>query len=72
MKGSKKFYLGQRVNPQLSKPYFNAYGKLTIAEMKQRSKCSYGSIYMESFETEAEYLSKIESLRNEGYNINIY
>lgn len=60
----KKFYLGERTNPQLKKPYYKAYGKLTKREAEKKEDCLYGSMLLMSFEKEDEYLAKIEELKN--------
>ena len=65
---TKLFYIGTRYNPQLSKPYYRAYGQLTIKESKAKEDCVYGSMYLTGY-TKEEYLAKLESLKAEGYNV---
>lgn len=67
----KFYYIGERFNPQLSRSYFVAYGKLTKKEVKNIENCSYGSMYLTPYSTEAEYNAKIESLKSEGKSVNI-
>lgn len=63
---NKKYYLGERINPQLSKSYWKKYGALNKAEAKKKEKCSYGSMYLSEFETEEAYLNKIAELENKN------
>lgn len=65
----KKFYIGERINPQLKKPYFKAFWKLTRKEVKAKENCVYGSMKLISFENKEEYIEKINTLRKEGFNI---
>jgi len=69
MKNTKKFYLGCRTNPQLIKPYYKMYGQLSVTAAKKKEKAVYGSMRLESFETEQEYNAKIESLKEAGYHV---
>lgn len=62
------FYIGKRFNPQLSQPYFKAYGKLTKKDAKVYSKPSYGTMLLTGYEKEEEYLQAIEEIKSEGYN----
>lgn len=63
------FYIGERSNPQLSRPYYVAMGKLTKKESKARSNPVYGSMRLTGYSTEAEYAAALESLREEGKTI---
>jgi hypothetical protein len=65
-----KYYIGQRNNPQLPKPYYILCGKLTDEEVNAMSDPTYGSIELTSYITEQEYNDKINQLRLEGYYIN--
>ena len=64
-----KWYIGKRVNPQLSNPYFRAYGQLTKAQAKQKEDTLYGEMYVTAYDTEAEYLEVLDKLSRDGYNI---
>lgn len=69
MKSNKKFYIGERQNPQLSKSYYNAYGQLSKTEAKNKEKCSYGSMYLTSFDTEELYNNRINELKSQGFKV---
>ena len=60
------FYIGERSNPQLSKPYYVAMGKLTKKEAASRAKPVYGSMRLTGYATEAEYTASLEALKGDG------
>ena len=64
-----KYYIGRRDNPQLSKPYYKAYGQLTKKEAKAKEECSYGSMILESFDTIEECGKRLDELRANGFSI---
>ena len=66
MKGKKKFYIGQRHNPQFKEPYYKEYGQLSKAEAKKKENCLYGSMYLTSFETKEEYENVVAKMKSEG------
>ena len=66
-----KYYIGQRNNPQLSKPYFIAYGKLSKAKVKEAEKSLYGSMDLTPYDSENEYNNTINKLRLDGYSVNV-
>lgn len=63
------FYIGERFNPQLSKPYFKLFGQLTKKAAAAKTNVAYGSMTLKAYATEAEYLAAIERLQNEGCRI---
>ena len=68
---AKLFYIGRRYNPQLSKPYFRAYGQLSKKMVSEKENCAYGSMSLEGFETESAYIARIEELKAQGYRVNL-
>lgn len=66
-----KYYIGQRNNPQLSKPYFVTYGKLSKAKVKEAEKSLYRSMDLTPYESEQEYNNTINQLRLDGYSVNV-
>jgi hypothetical protein len=64
-----KYYIGQRNNPQLLKPYYILCGKLSDEQVNAMSEPLYGSIELTSYMTEQEYNDKIEQLRLDGYSV---
>lgn len=66
----KLFYIKERTNEQLSKPYYVAYGQLSKAEAKKKgSDTLYGHNQLMSFNTETAYLEKIAELGAEGFRV---
>ena len=66
---TQKFYIGERSNQQLAKSYYIAYGKLTKKEALKKESCSYGEIYLTSYDTKEEYDSAKEKLQNDGFRV---
>lgn len=66
---TKPYYLGERNNPQLAKPYYRMYGQLSKTEVKRKENCLYGSMYLIPFQTQEEYEAKIDELKTNGYNV---
>jgi hypothetical protein len=52
---TKKFYIGERFNPQFKHSYYLKYGQLTKKEAKKEEECIYGSMILTGYETEEEY-----------------
>ena len=69
MKIQKLFYIGERSNQQLSKPYYNAYGQLTKKEALKKENCVYGSMFLTSYNTKEEYIAAKEKLYNDGFRV---
>lgn len=65
----KDFYIKERHNPQIKKPYYIAYGQLTKKEARLAGNTIYGSNTMLSFSSKEEYEKKIEDLKNKGFNV---
>ena len=64
-----KYYIKQRYNPQLG-TYYIKYGQITKEEAKNaEDRCVYGSNKMLKFNTEKEYLSKIDELKKSGESV---
>jgi len=70
MATAKLYYIGERGNPQLKKPYYKAYGQLSQRDAKRREKCAYGTMDLTGYNTEAEYNAQIEKLRTDGFSVN--
>ena len=66
---TKLFYIGKRHNEQLEKPYFKDYGQLSKTVAKKKENVAYGSMVLESFETEEAYKARLEELIVQGYNV---
>jgi hypothetical protein len=67
----KLFYIGERQNPQFQKPYYVNYGFLSKTEANEKEKCSYGSMYLMSYETAEEAQLAINKLKDEGFRIKV-
>jgi hypothetical protein len=61
--------IGKRYNPQLPKPYYIAYGKLTKTRIKEIEKPSYGSIWITTYDSKEAYDAEIARLEAEGYRV---
>jgi hypothetical protein len=66
---AKLFYIGERINPQLSKPYFNAYGQITKKRAEKIENPLYGSIILTAYNTKEEYVAAKEKLYNDGFRV---
>ena len=66
MRGKAKFYLGERHNPQLSKVYYMKLGQKSKKDAEKYTK-GYGTVYLESFDTEEEYNNAIANKQAQGY-----
>jgi len=63
------YYIGERVNPQLSKPYYIRYGQLTKKAAKGKEQCGYGNVWLTPYLSESEYNDAIENLRTAGFSV---
>lgn len=65
----KRFYIKERTNPQLKKPYYTACGQQTKRQARVMEDCLYGSNLMLSYPTEKQYKDAIESIKSDGYTV---
>jgi len=65
-----KYYIIERDNPQLSKPYYIAVGKISKAKAKKLENCKHGINMALEYETEDDYTKAIQGLMAEGYTVN--
>lgn len=65
----KKYYIGQRNNPQLPKPYFVAYGQLSKAEVQRKENAIYGSMILTPYDTQVLYDNQIAALMAQGFSV---
>lgn len=68
-KTTKKFYIGERGNPQFAKSYFVGYGQLSKTDVKKKEECAYGSMTLTAYETEAEYNAALVKIEAEGFRV---
>lgn len=68
-KNNKLWYIGRRDNPQLSKPYYKAYGQLPKSDVKKKEDCAYGSMTLTSYETEEAYNKALDKLKEDGFSV---
>ena len=71
MTTKKLFYIGQRNNPQLSKPYYIAYGQLSKTDAKKFRDCLYGSIHLTSFDNVVDFENDIIRIKSEGFKVSV-
>lgn len=65
----KKYYIKERHNPQMKKPYYVPCGQLTKKDAKLKEGALYGDNYMLSYDTEQEYNEAITKFKTEGYSV---
>lgn len=65
-------YIGTRYNPQLSKPYVHAYGKLSKRAADKKRDAIYGTMHVQGFETVAEYEATLAAYKEQGLRIYRY
>lgn len=63
------FYIGERGNPQLPKPYYVAYGLLTKKDAKAKEECAYGTMTLTPYEERTDYDKEIKRLEGEGFRV---
>lgn len=66
---NKKYYIGQRNNPQLPKPYFVAYGQLSKTAARKKENAIYGSMVLTAYDTQALYDQQIAALMAAGFSV---
>lgn len=65
------YYIGERINPQLPKPYYMALGLLTKKNANKYSKeCLYGSISITEYQNKIDYDDAIAKLKENGFRVN--
>lgn len=65
----KLFYIKERINPQFANSYYVAKGQMTKKDTKEMLKPGYGTNYVHSFETKADYDAEIAKLIADGYRV---
>lgn len=71
MKNPKLHYIGFRGNPQLKNGgYYVAFGQLSKTAAKSHEKCVYGSMYLNSYDSEDSYNAAITKHQENGYTVN--
>ncbi len=65
---TKPYWIMQRINPQLG-TYYVLHGQLSITAARKHEHAIYGTNIMHRFDSQADYLARIEQLRKEGAKI---
>ena len=65
----KLFWIKERSNPQLKKPYYVACGQLSKKDAAAKEKAEYGDNTMLPFATQAEYDAAIAKLKADGFTV---
>lgn len=65
----KLYYIKERENPQLDKPYFVALGQLTKKDAAKHSKTLYGRNIIHSYTTEGQYSAKLNKIKADGFSL---
>lgn len=63
------YYIGQRNNPQLTQPYYYAYGQLSRVQARAKGNTLYGSITVMPFPTLSAYNAAISALKAKGFRV---
>ncbi len=66
---TKPYYIKERNNPQLDKPYFIPCGQLSKTAARKMENSLYGHNLMLEFKTETEYTNKIQELKDGGFRV---
>jgi hypothetical protein len=66
MKKPYRFWIKERHNPQMSRPYFAVLGRLSETAAKRHTRPIYGANVLHSFETEEDYKARIRELMERG------
>lgn len=66
---NKKFYMGERHNPQFKQPYYVVYGQLTKKEAKAKGNCAYGSMNVLEYDTQADLDAAILQREFDGFRV---
>lgn len=65
----KKFYLKERHNPQLGKPYYVPLGQISKKEALKNKNCIYGYNNILEFDNIDEYQAAIAEKKENGFTI---
>lgn len=66
----KLFYIKERSNPQLDKPYYVALGQLSKPAARKHAKTLYGQNSLLSYATQEEYITALKDLETKGFSVN--
>lgn len=66
-----KYYIGEKSNPQFSKPYYVAYGTLTThqAKMKENDPFHSQPVKVTAYDTQEDYTKRVEQLKSSGHTV---
>lgn len=64
----KMWYIGRRYNPQLSKPYYVRFGRLSKSEVKEK-EASYGSMSLTAYTSLEDYEAAYKDLETKGFRV---
>ena len=67
MKPERSYWIKERRNPQLDKPYYVACGQLGMKAAKKKEKSLYGYNIMWEYKTLEQYNQAIDSFKAAGY-----
>ena len=65
----KSYWIKERHNPQLEKPYYTAYGQLSKREAVKKEKTLYGFSIMREYKTADEYNAAVEKFKADGFTV---
>ncbi len=65
----KIYYIKERNNESLKKPYYAKRGKLTMKEALKIKKCLYGTNIMYAYDTLEQYEKAAKEFETQGYTV---
>jgi len=65
----KSYWIKERHNPQLTKPYYSLCGQLSKTAARKKENSLYGFNIMLEFPTLAEYEAKVKELKDGGETV---
>ena len=66
---SKLWYIGRRSNPQLDKPYYVRFGRLSKSEVKKKEASAYGSMSLTAYTSLEDYEQAYKDLEDNGFRV---
>lgn len=66
---TKSYWIKERNNPQLDKPYYMACGQLSKREAAKKEESLYGYNVMFEYRTLKEYSAALSKLERDGYAV---
>lgn len=69
MKRELSWWILERHNPQLDKPYYIACGQISKTAAKRKENTLYGMNVMRQYKDEKAYRDEIDCLKSKGFSV---